>query len=101
MPFELPADPGDPGQPNVRIGRLDGSRAAAERRLVRDGAQLLAHGALVCPGCSLPLALTGRLSAGRPLHCGFCDHQAPARAFVREDVFDTVHNEVYLVARVA
>jgi hypothetical protein len=35
------------------------------------------------------------------LHCGFCDHAAPARKFVREDVYDTLANEVYLVARVA
>jgi len=41
------------------------------------------------------------LRASLPLRCGFCDHIAPARAFVREDVFDTVRNEVYLVARVA
>jgi len=101
MPFELPADPGDPGQPKVRIGRLDGSQAAAERRLVRDGMQMLAHGALACPECELPIAVPGRLSAGLPLKCGFCDHRAPARAFVREDVFDTVRNEVCVVARVA
>ena len=101
MPFELPADPGDPGRPNVRIGRLGGSEAAAERRLVPDGVQVLAHGALVCPECALPLATEHRLSAGRRLRCGFCEHAGPARVFVREDVFDTVGNEVYLVARVA
>jgi hypothetical protein len=101
VPFELPADPGDPGRPDVRIGRLDGSQAGAERRLLRDGVQLLAHGALVCPECALPLAIRDRLSARVALQCGFCDHTAPARAFVREDVFDTVRNEVYVVARVA
>jgi hypothetical protein len=101
MPFELPADPGDPGRPDVRIGHLDGSQAAAERRLIQDGVQLVAHGALVCPECVLPLAVNARLAAGDPLRCAFCDHVAPARAFVREDVFDTVRNEVYLVARVA
>ena len=35
------------------------------------------------------------------LRCGFCDHAAPAREFVAEDVYDTLANEVYLVARVA
>jgi hypothetical protein len=101
MPISpLPIDPGDPGHPNTRLGRVDGSEAGAERRLLRDGTQVLAHGALVCPQCALPLAIDGRLPAGRDLACGFCDHVAVARDFVREDVYDTVSNEVYLVARI-
>jgi hypothetical protein len=102
MPISpLPIDPGDPGQPNTKLGRVDGSEAGAERRLVRDGMQVLAHGALVCPQCALPLAIGGQLSAGRDLVCGFCDHAARAREFVREDVYDTLANEVCLVARLA
>jgi hypothetical protein len=97
----LPIDPGDPGQPKTKLGRVDGSETGAERRLLRDGMQVLAHGALVCPQCALPLAIGGRLSAGRPLRCGFCEHAAPARDFVAEDVYDTLANEVYLIARVA
>jgi hypothetical protein len=81
--LHLPADPGDPGQPKTKLGRVDGSEAGAERRLLRDGMQILAHGALVCP------------------QCGFCDHAAAAREFVAEDVYDTLANEVYLIARVA
>jgi hypothetical protein len=101
MPISpLPIDPGDPGQPNTKLGRVDGSEAGAERRLVRDGMQVLGHGALVCPECALPLAIQGQLAVRRALQCGFCDHEAPARDFVREDVYDTVANEVYLVARV-
>ena len=50
---------------------------------------------------ALPLAIGGRVAAGRLLHCGFCDHAAPAREFVAEDVYDTLGNEVYLIARVA
>jgi hypothetical protein len=99
--FQIPADPGDPGQPKTKLGRVDGSEAGAERRLLRDGTQVLAHGALVCPQCALPLAIGGRVAAGRLLHCGFCDHAAPARDFVAEDVYDTLGNEVYLIARVA
>jgi hypothetical protein len=99
--FHLPADPGDPGQPKTKLGRVDGSEAGAERRLMDDGVQVLGHGALVCPRCALPLAVAARVPAGRPVHCGFCDHAAPAREFVREDVYDTLANEVYLVARVA
>ncbi len=97
----LPVDPGDPGQPNTKLGRVDGSEPGAERRLLRDGVQVLAHGALVCPQCSLPLAIGGQLPARRDLVCGFCDHAAAAQEFVAEDVYDTLANEVYLVARVA
>jgi len=99
VPFELPADPGDPGHPNVRIGRLDGAEAGAERRILRDHAQVLAHGALICPECDLPLAVPGRIPAGQSLECGFCGHEGPARRYLRGDVYDTVANEAYLVAR--
>jgi hypothetical protein len=101
MGFELPADPGDPGQPDVRSGRVDGSLAGAHRRLLRDGAQVLAHGALVCPSCAIPLAAVGPLPVGARLVCGYCEHAGPAREFLAEDVYDTVSNEVYLVARMA
>jgi hypothetical protein len=101
MPISpLPIDPGDPGQPDTRLGRVDGSPPGAERRLVRDGLQVLGHGALVCPECALPLAVEGQIPVRRRLSCGFCDHSASASEFVREDVYDTVGNEVYVVARV-
>ncbi len=101
MSLHLPADPGDPGQPKTKLGRVDGSEAGAERRLLRHGVQVLGHGALVCPQCALPLVVGRRLPAGLTVHCGFCDHGAPARDFLAEDVYDTVSNEVYLVARVS
>jgi hypothetical protein len=99
--FNLTPDPGDPGEPQVRIGRTGGAEAGEERRLIRDGAQILAHGALICPECDLPLAAGGRVRATGALRCGFCGHSAEARDFIREDVFDTLANEVYLVARVS
>jgi hypothetical protein len=71
-----------------------------ERRIARDGVQQIAHGALVCPGCNLPVLIEDRVPAGRRMRCGFCDHEAPAREFVVSDVFDTVANEVYVIARV-
>src|SRR6266480_2325831 len=101
MAFRIPADPGDPGLPEVRIGRAAGADSALERRIVRDGAQVLAHGALVCPGCNLPLAAYGALPLAAEVRCGYCEHTAPARAFVAADVFDTVANEVYVVARIS
>ena len=100
MSFRIPADPGDPGLPEVRLGRAAGADSALERRIVRDGAQVLAHGALVCPGCGLPIAAHGQIPVGATTRCGFCDHEASARQFLAVDVFDTVANEVYLVARV-
>jgi hypothetical protein len=101
MPFELPADPGDPGRPSTGIGRVDGERAGAHHLLVRDGRQVLAHGSLICPNCALPIAAPLPFKAGTPVVCGYCEHSAPGRHFLAEDVFDTVANEVYLVARVA
>jgi len=71
------------------------------RRLLRDGLQVLAHGALVCPSCGIPIAVSIPFSAGTRLVCGYCDHAGRAREFLAEDVYDTVTNEVYLVARVA
>jgi hypothetical protein len=99
--FELTPNPGDPGEPQVRIGRVGGAELGEERRLVRDGAQVLAHGALICPNCTFPIAPDRRIGATSELRCGFCDHAGQAREFVREDVFDTLGNEVYVVARIA
>jgi uncharacterized Zn finger protein (UPF0148 family) len=101
MAFHLTPDPGDPGDPRVRSGRAGGAEAGEERRLIRDGAQVLAHGALVCPSCELPIFPAGRVRAASELRCSYCEHRAEIREFLREDVYDTVANEVYLVARVA
>ena len=101
MAFHLAPDPGDHGEPQVRTGRTGGAEIGEERRLLRDGRQVLAHGALVCPACELPIVPAARLPATGRLRCAFCAHAAEAREFIREDVFDTVANEVYLVARVA
>jgi hypothetical protein len=100
MSFRIPADPGDPGLPEVRLGRAAGAEGALERRIVRDGAQVIAHGALACPSCGLPIALAERLRAAAELRCPWCDHAARSRDFLVRDVFDTVANEAYLVARV-
>jgi hypothetical protein len=101
MAFELPADPGDPGRAGTGTGRVDGAEAGAHRRLVRDGVQVLAHGALICPSCALPIAVTLPFSAGSRVVCSYCEHAGRGTEFLTEDVYDTVANEVYLVARVA
>ena len=71
-----------------------------ERRVIRHGVQWLAHGALICPGCELPTVISAPVSIGQRLRCGFCEHEDRAREFVTPDVFDTVSNEVYVIARV-
>jgi hypothetical protein len=101
MGFEVAPDPGDRGEPDVKLGRTGGSAVGEERRVVRHGFQVLARGALVCPECELPISPAPRVKPRTPLRCGFCDHSAAAIEFLREDVYDTVGNESILVARLA
>ena len=98
--FELAPDPGDRGEPDVRLGRTGGSAIGEQRRVVADGFQVLTRGALVCPGCELPISPAPRIAPRAALRCGFCDHVAAALEFLRADVYDTVGNEAILVARV-
>jgi hypothetical protein len=99
MGFEVAPDPGDRGEPDVKLGRTGGSAVGEDRRVVNHGFQVLARGALVCPECGLPIAPSARVKPRSELRCGFCDHTATAIAFLREDVYDTVANEAILVAR--
>jgi len=80
---------------NVRVADI-----GEERRVVRDGIQRIAHGALVCPSCNIPVVIEDAIAAGAEIACGYCDHAARAREFVADDVYDTLANEVYVVARV-
>jgi hypothetical protein len=98
--FEIAPQPGDRGEPDVKLGRVGGGAIGEERRLVADGVEVLAWGALVCPSCSLPLSPAPRVAPRAELSCGFCEHSAPALAFLREEVIDTPANDVALVARV-
>jgi hypothetical protein len=83
--------------------RVDGAVRAAdirhEWRLARDGIQQIGHGALICPSCAAPVVIAVPLSAAAELRCGFCGHAERSREFLVRDVFDTVANEAYLVAR--
>ena len=79
----------------VRVGDI-----GEERRLVRDGMQVMARGSMICPECTLPISPPPRIRPKAELRCGFCDHLAPAHAFVRDGTFDTFANEVLVVARV-
>lgn len=101
MGFELAPDHGDRGEPDVKQGRSGGSAVGEDPRLVANGVQVLARGALVCPSCSLPISPAPRIRPRAILRCGFCEHAAIALEFLREDVVDAPANDVILVARVA
>lgn len=100
MAFELAPDPGDRGEPDVKLGRTGGSALGEDRRLVADGLQVLARGALACPTCALPISPAPRVRPRALLRCGYCAHTAAAVEFLREDVVDVPGNDVMLVARV-
>ena len=101
MAFEIAPDPGDRGEPDVRLGRTGGSAVGEQRRIVNHGFQVLARGALVCPSCSLPISPAPRIGLRAELACAFCAHTATALEFLRENIFDTVANDVRLIARLA
>lgn len=94
-------DHGDRGEPDVKQGRTGGSAVGENPRLVRNGVQVLARGALVCPACALPISPAPRIAPRRSLRCGYCDHAGEALEFLREGAPDAPGNDVVLVARVA
>ncbi len=100
MSFRIIGDPGDPGRPHLQLGRSTGAESGLERRITRHGVQVIAHGALVCPGCDMPLAVRASTPAGGMMRCGFCDHSARAHEFLARDVYDTLANEAQLIARI-
>ena len=91
--------PGDRGEPDVKQGRTGGSAVGEHRRLVRDGAQVMTRGALVCPECDLPVWPAPKLRPRELLACAYCSHESEAIGFLREDVVDAPANDVVLVAR--
>ena len=94
----LHLDPfGDQPLPGERKARA--ADIGDDWRVGRHGIELLAHGALVCPGCDAPIVVAEPLPAHRRIECGFCGHRARAREFLVRDVFDTLANEAYLIAR--
>jgi hypothetical protein len=100
MAFEFTRQPGEPGGPDGRTEHVD-ERLDERKRLVADGMQVLARGAMVCPSCALPISPPARPRPRAELRCGFCDHSAAVHEFVRGDIVDTVANEVRIVARIA
>lgn len=79
--------------------RSEGDRIEREELRPASAATALATGSMICPACELPIAVGTALPAADPMSCPFCDHTAPARAFLRRDAFDVPSNHVDLVAR--
>ena len=99
MTFALTPQPGEPGDGEAHTSHVD-ERFDERKRLVADGMQVLARGAMICPSCALPISPRARLRPKAGMRCGFCDHAGPAHDFVRGDVVDTPANEVRVVARI-
>ena len=101
MGFELAPDPGDRGEPDVKLGRAGGEASGERPRLLRNGVEVLARGALACPRCAVPIAPAPRARPRERLRCGYCGHDAETIEFLARGVRDTAANDVVLVARVA
>ena len=86
-------------QPLPAEQKAKAADVAPEWRVARQGIEVVAHGAVVCPGCAAPLTLGAAVPAAGELRCGFCGHAGRAREFLVRDVFDTVANEAYMIAR--
>lgn len=71
------------------------------KRLARDGVQVLARGAMLCPACALPISPSACVKPKARMGCGFCGHSGQVRDFVRGGITDTAANEVRVVARIA
>ena len=82
------------------IGGVKVTDLGSEHRLLRDGVEQLAHGALVCPDCTMPVSIDGPVPIGANLLCSYCEQVRPARNFLLRDVYDTAANEVNLIARI-
>ena len=99
MAFELTPQPGEPGGPDGRTEHVD-ERLDERKRLVADGMQVLARGAMLCPSCALPISPPPRAKPRATVRCGWCDHPGLVADFVRGDIVDTPANEVRIVARI-
>jgi hypothetical protein len=93
------SDSGDPGEAKAQAAEGIARESHLERRLIRDGSQVIAHGSMICPECDLPLPGRPAVSASLMLTCSWCGHRAPAWALFQAGAADTPANAVSLVAR--
>jgi hypothetical protein len=59
------------------------TRPAREWEVVRQRPELLAEGALACPGCELPIALGRAMPPSEGLDCPYCRRRGRASEFLR------------------
>jgi hypothetical protein len=98
MAFRLTPQPGEPGADRASAGAdRDGGRL--ERRLLRDGEQVIARGSLACPRCELPLPAAPPMTASRWVVCGWCGHSARAVELLRAGAAGPPGSAARLVAR--
>jgi hypothetical protein len=91
--------PGDRGEPEIKTGRTGGSAVGEDHRLVRNGIQVIARGALACPECALPISPAPKIRPRAKLRCAYCEHSGPAVDFIRDDLRYAPSAQVALVAR--
>jgi hypothetical protein len=97
--LHLTPQPGEPGDSEELTARVE-ERVDERKRLAIDGMQVLARGAMVCPGCALPIAPAQRAKPRARMRCTWCGHAGIVADFVRGDIVDTPANEVRVVARI-
>ena len=95
----LQPDHGDQGEDRAVAGAVGADAAELERKLLRDGHQVISYGSLICTECELPLPGRPAVAATSVVHCGWCGHSARARELFHRDVLDAPANGVALVAR--
>ena len=93
-------DFGDHGEDRAVAGAVGADSAELERKLLRDGEQVIGYGSLICTQCSLPLPGRPAVVATSLIECGWCGHSARARELFHQDVLDAPANGVALVARI-
>jgi hypothetical protein len=81
-------------------GDLRVTDLGSDHRLIEHGVEQIAHGAMVCPTCSKPVAIERTLDVREELACTWCEESGPARDYLVRDVYDTPANEVFLIARI-
>jgi hypothetical protein len=81
------------------LERGEGLEPAVEHKVLRAASRPIGHGSFACPACDVPLLPAGPVSISASIECPFCAERSPARRFLRLDVIDTPHNEVYVRTR--
>jgi hypothetical protein len=88
----------EPGDRDELHG-LQSNEIYLPRKDTREAVKTLAHGALACPSCDVPVVTAEPIGITARLRCPFCRELHPARSFLRLDHSDTLLNDVRVTAR--